>query len=189
MKRIDYTPALYQTPNHADPGPAMKELNARQQAVIYYMIDTGADNWTEACKEAGYSQDGSYDALRVQASRMKRDPRIAAALVEEGKRRVNFDLPTALKTIRTIAGDIAHKDALKAATTLAAMSGVSAVTVSKTEHTHIHTGDLMERARAAAERLGIRLEDIGAGVSQPRMKDVTPVLANASPDLDISDCR
>ncbi len=178
-------PALYYTGDEKRLGPAMRELNDRQRAVVCYLLDHGSDNFTEACKAAGYSKDGSYDALRITASRLRNTPAISAALVEEGKRRVNLYLPMALRTISSIAGDTAHKDALKAATTLAAMSGVSAVTVSKSEQHVIHHDSLMDDIRAGAAILGLDPEKLLRG----RMKDVTPQPAQIEydPATDISD--
>lgn len=186
-KRNDYTPALYSSPN-ADAsrlGPAMKELNPRQQAVVHYLLDTGSDNFSEAARAAGYSQDGSDGALRVTAHRLKQDPRIDAAIIEEGKRRMGHSLPVFLKTIRTIGGDIAHKDALKAATTGAAMSGVSAISVSKSENHVIHHGSMMDDVRAMATLLGVDAEELLRG----RMKDITPEPPQIEhhSDNDISD--
>lgn len=137
-----YTPAKYESPlvNEADFGPAMRALNPRQRAVVSYLLDTGqvdSDAWTEACERAGYSPAGvSRNALNVTAYRLRHDPKLTAAIQEEARRRVGNDLPMFLKTIRTIASDPSHKDALKAATTGAAMAGVSAISLSKTE-THV----------------------------------------------------
>lgn len=179
---FDYVPAKYHSPaiDEGTLGPAMKALNPRRRAFVDYLVTNGTDNFTEAAREAGF--EGTPNALRVTAHRVARDPAVCAALIEEGKRRVNTHLPRALETILTIAADISHKDALKAALALAAMSGVSPIALSKQEHVHVHTGSLLERAQAAAERLGIRLEDIG------RMKDITPApMIEHQPELDISD--
>lgn len=171
-RHTDYTPALYESPNaDADNlGPAMRELNQRQRAVVYYLLDTGTDSWSEAAREAGYSHNGSEGGLRVTAHRLRHDPRMAAALVEEGRRRPAYNLGVYFKTMDAIARDPAHKDALKAATTLAAMVGVSPISISKTEtHVHHHT-DAMDDVRAAAAILGVDPEALMRG----RLKDVTP---------------
>ena len=174
-RHTDYTPANYESPN-ADPelGPAMKELNPRQRAVVHYLLDTGKGgspgDWPDACKAAGYSPDGSDGALRVTAHRLRHDPRLSEAIVEEGKRRQAHNLPAFLKTISSIGADIAHKDALKAALAGAAMVGVSPVTVSKTENHVIHHGSLLDQIRADCAILGIDADEFVRG----RMKDVTP---------------
>jgi phage terminase small subunit len=180
----DYIPAKFHSPamDEGELGPAMKALNPRRRAFVDYLITNGTDNFTEAAIEAGF--EGTANALRVTAHRVARNPAVCAALIEEGKRRVNSHLPQAIQTITAIAGDISHKDALKAALALAAMSGISPIALSQHQHEHVHTGSLLERAQAAAERLGIRLEDIG------QMKDVTPrPLIEHKPEdpLDISD--
>ena len=135
------TPALYHSPYVADSdlGPAMRALNPRQQAIVAYLLDTGQvdkDAWTEAAIAVGYSPSGNRQAAAQTAHNLRHSPKVTAAIQEEARRRVGNDLPMFLKTIRTIAGDPSHKDALKAATTGAAMAGVSAISLSKTE-THV----------------------------------------------------
>ncbi len=186
VKPTNYTPALYQSPNaDADKlGPAMKSLNPRQQAVVHYLLDTGTDNFSEAARASGYSEDGSDGALRVTAHRLKQNPDIAEALVEEGKRRMAHSLPVFLKTIRMIGGDISHKDALKAATTGAAMSGVSAVSVSKSEQHVIHHGDPGAAIEAKLARLSPeKAAALRAALGLPTIIDITP----EKDALDISD--
>src|SRR5271166_2903806 len=136
MNRRNYTPAKYVSPNQANTeiGPAMAALNPRQQALVWYLVDTGTDNWTEAVTEAGY--EGTYDSLRVTASRLRRDTKIGLAITEVGRSRPSFDLPMALRTIRTIAADPTHKDAGKMALALAGMSGVSPINRSEATVTH-----------------------------------------------------
>lgn len=160
-----------------DIGPAMKVLNPRQRAVVHYLLDHGygADSlhWTEACAAAGYSpdNDGNTGGLRVTATRLRHNPKLGEAIIEEGKRRVTLDLPAFLQTIRIIGRDHTHKDGLKAALAGAAMSGVSPVTVSRNEHVHKHEGgSLMDQIRADCAVLGLDPEEFIRG----RMKDITP---------------
>ena len=195
-QHTNYTPAAYQSAaaDEARLGPAMKALNPRRRAVIYWLLDNGRGSnrgdWLDACRAAGYSVPDEGDqmsetAIRVTSHRLRHDPRMSEALIEEGKRRVANDLPTFLATIRTIGANTAHKDALKAALAGAAMVGVSPLTISKTEHTHVHTSTLMDDVRAAAAVLGIDPDEMLRG----RMKDVTPAPPQIenNPDLDISD--
>lgn len=169
--RIDRTPALYRSPNERNGqkfGPAMSKLNERQRAVVMWLCDGGSNNFTKACREAGYT--GTDDSLRVQASRMRNDPLISEAITEESKRRLAHSLPVAMGTIEAIAADRSHKDALKAATTLAAMNGVSPIALSEHKEEKTVTVNLMDDVRAAAAVLGIDPDAMMRG----HMVDVTP---------------
>lgn len=175
MTRGNYTPAKYHSPRETsgDMGPAMKELNERERAIVYYLLDhpapVGQENFSAACRAAGYST-ASDDALRVTASRKRRDPRIAAALVEEGKRELNMALPGALATLTSIAADRSHKDATKAALAVLGMSGISPVALSKTE-TNVNVNvNLHDDVAAAAAILGVDPDQLLRG----RIIDVTP---------------
>ena len=63
------------------------------------------------------------------------------------------------------------------------MSGVSAITVSKSEQHVIHHGSLMDQVRADCAALGLDADEFLRG----RMKDVTPTTLEHQPNLDISD--
>jgi hypothetical protein len=195
----NYTHAKYASPSadNIEFGPAMKALNPRQQALVLYLLDTGTDNWTEAVTEVGY--EGSYATLRVTASRLRRDPKIGMAIAEVGRQRPSFDLPMALRTIRTIAADPSHKDAGKMALALAGMSGVSPVARSEQAVTVTHHLDPM----AAIEAKLAILEASGAvavaatlrkQLLPPEMIDVTPEpvapvrVPDSVPERDITFC-
>src|SRR6516162_2463199 len=133
MIRTDYTPAQFVSENAAniELGPHMKKLNLREQALVWYLIETGTDNWTKACEEAGYT--GTYGALRVTASRKRQDPRIGLALRELAASLPNFNINVAMKSLHTIASDPTHKDCGKIALALARSAGAI---VERVEHEH-----------------------------------------------------
>lgn len=168
-------PATYQSPAmfNASLGPAMRALNPRQQAFVDYVVTTGTRNFSEAAREAGYS--GHPATTQVQASKMRHSQAVADAIIEEGKRRVNMHLPMALQTVLTIASDPSHKDALKAGLALMAMSGVSPVTMSKSEQHVIHHGTPLENIE---RRLALLPPDIADALRKqllpPAMIDITP---------------
>lgn len=166
---LDFTPAKYKSDffDEAELGPAMKSLNFRQRAVVDWLVTTGSTNWTQACREAGY--EGNDMTLRTTAHRFRLHPRICAAIVEEGKRRVNLALPMALETIAKIAGNHEHKDALKAALALAGMSGISPVAISRQEVPKLSFTSLMDEVKAACEILNISPDEFMRG----RLKDTT----------------
>ena len=133
----------------------MSALNPRQRAVVDYILTVGTDNWTAACIAAGY--ENTEGAIRVQAHRLRHDPKISAAITEEGSRRVAHDVPAALAARRRIMESDQHKDQLKAASQILEQVGMGAVNRSQVNVIHSLDGDLMDRARAAASRLGLDL--------------------------------
>ena len=182
------TPATYHSPiaRDEDLGPAMRALNPRQQAIVSYLLDTGqvdSDAWTEAALQVGYSPSGNRKAASVTAHTLRHSPKITAAIQEEARRRVGNDLPMFLKTIRTIASDPSHKDALKAATTGAAMAGVSAVTLSRNE-THVtHHVDAYAEIEAGLAQLPPLVADAMRKALLPPMIDITPTKGPTDEEL------
>jgi hypothetical protein len=179
-----YAPATYKSELAAniDLGPCMKALNPREQALVFYLIDTGTTNWTKACEEVGYT--GGYDALRVTASRKRRDPRIGLALREVGSQVPNFDLGVAMKTIREIAADPSHKDAGKMALALAGMAGVSPIVKAETVNKHVVIVDPIASIEA---KLALLPPDVADNLRRQllppdrRMIDVTPARVSPEP--------
>lgn len=154
-------------------GPAMTALNPRQRGVVDWLVTNGSSDFNTAAEAAGYMKD-SISGFRVQVYRLRHDPKVNEAIVEEGKRRVAHELPSFLRTIVAIGTDPTHKDALKAALAGAAMSGVSPISVSKSEHEHrvivddrqaIEQGLLMLPPEIAAQLRAAML---------PPMIDITP---------------
>ena len=168
-------PATYHSPAMIDAtlGPAMRALNERQQAFVDYVVTTGTKNFAEAAREVGYSQ--NLGTSKVIGHKFRHSQGIADAIIEEGKRRVNLHLPMALQTAITIASDPSHKDALKAALALMAMSGVSPVTMSKTETHVIHHGTPLENIEA---RLAVLPPDVADMLRKQllpaKIIDITP---------------
>ena len=146
LARIDDT-------EEAEYGPAMKALKTdKRRAFVNYVISTGGTNMTKAAQHAGYASN-SEQAASVAGYKLSHDPRIIAALREEGERRVGTHLGMALQTIIDIASTPLHKDAFKAATAIAAMAGVQQV--QRSEHHVVHHTSLMDDVRAAAAVLGV----------------------------------
>src|SRR5216684_2096830 len=176
MNRINYTPATYSSGKLANLklGPAMTELNPRERALVDYILETGTDNFTEACLAVGYG--GTRETVGPTASRKRRDPRIQAAIVEVGRQLPALGLPMAMRTITHIASDTSHKDALRAALALAGMSGISPITKSVTETTVVHHLDPLAAIEA---KLAMLPPEIAATLRDqlmpPRqMIDITP---------------
>lgn len=185
--------SAFEPETETDLGPAMRALNSRQRAVIYYLLDGGQlssyGGWSKACRAAGYA--GNDGACYLQASRMKRDPKMSEALVEEGRRRVAHDIPGYLATLRAIGTDPSHKDAIKGALAGLGMVGISPVSVSRSEHVVRHTsGSLLDQIRADCAAIGVDPEEFLRG----RLIEAPHALIEHQPmpfpddPLDISDC-
>lgn len=179
MAYRDRTPACYVSPRleKIELGPAMRALSPRDQAVVGYLIDTGSDNFTEACAAAGFSKDGSQGALRVTASEKRRSPKIHAAIREVASQLPSAYAPMALQTTALIAGDPSHKDALRASLALLAMCAISPIARSQTETTVSHTLDPLASIEAKLAMLPKEAADALRRTVLPApvtMIDVTP---------------
>jgi hypothetical protein len=80
-------------PPETEQGPAMKALpNERWRAFVVACLNMGVGvNNTEAARIAGFHDNGDTDgALKVYAHHLAHDPRIQAAIQEEGRKRIRF---------------------------------------------------------------------------------------------------
>jgi phage terminase small subunit len=128
-------------------GPCMEKLNPRQRAFVDAMLDTGGADYTRCAKLAGYV--GGEGGIRVTAHRLAHDERIQAAIQEQARKRMIGAGIMATGVLIDIAGNPAHKDQLKAATSLLDRAGLHAITESK--HTVHNTSDRAEQIREIAE--------------------------------------
>lgn len=184
MQKRDYTPATWQPKerDNAELGPYMRILNPRQQALVWYILETGTDNWTEAVTKVGYT--GNYETLRVTASRLRRDPKIGLAIKEVAATRPNFDLPLALGTIRRIAADPTHKDAGKMALALAGMAGMSPIVRTEQHNTHLVISDPMVAVEAKLAMLPPEVaEALRTQLFPPEQRKVIDVTPTPAPEL------
>lgn len=155
-------------------GPAMQALTERQRSVVDWIVTTGDDNWSEAVRHAGYG-DSAGGSARVTASRLKKDPRITDAIVEETRRRLKVDgLPRAANTLLAIVGNPAHKDAARVAKDLLATAGISPIHMQQT--TVVHQSSAMDDIKALAALLGMSAQDLIRKTATGGMKDITPTM-------------
>lgn len=151
----------------------MRALSEQRRLFVYaYMARPNA---TQAAIAAGYVDNGN-GSIRVQAHRLIHDPRILAAIREQGEEMMAAVLPTALRTIIDHASNPQSKDSLKAALAVAGMAGISPIVK---QETHVeHTIDL-EGAMETVRRLAAKYEGelppaLRAKVAEMKMIDVTP---------------
>lgn len=153
----DIHPALCITPD-AKLGPAMRNLNQRQQAFVVAMIEMGGINYTRAALAAGYGN-GNLESAAVQGNRLAHDEMVLAAIHEEAHRRLRSGAIMAVQTLLEIAGNpqAENKDRLKAVEMMLNRSGLHAVTEHnvKVEHRDITDEGMIKRIKLLAEKQGL----------------------------------
>lgn len=159
-------------------GPAMRALNPRQRAFVIAYCEMDKPSATEAARVAGYADnplsrdsDAGKGAIRVQAARLMQRQDVRAAMVEECRRRLAWDLPVHMAAVKSIALNDQHRDQLKAA--LALMNRGGLPDVREVVHQHEITLTDQEKWQQIAEiyqKAGLPLP---AGA--PKVVDVTPV--------------
>lgn len=135
--------------------------NDRWRAFVVALLDVDATRgrYTEAARRAGFDQNPA--ALQVTAFRMAHDTRVQEAVQEEARKRLNSNLPLALKAAEDILLDTNHKDRALMVKTVFDRTGLHGIT--ETKHTHEFIGDdaaLLQRAVILAERLGIPIAQL-----------------------------
>ena len=145
-------------------GPKMKALpNDLWRATVVEYVEGGVDSnggnasrgYVAAMRRAGWGEKMKDASMRAYSARLFHDTRFQEAIVEEAKRRLITDLPSALEIQRQIMRTPGHKDAFAAARSIQDRAGLHAVV----EERHIHevTFDA-PRAVMLAKRLGIPLD-------------------------------
>ena len=100
-------------------GPAMRALpNARWRAFVeFYVLGTakGGPNASAAARAAGFGKPNST-ALRMAhlAWKLMRDDRTIAAIAEESRKLLRSGAPEAVRALRAIVRDPAHRDHVRA---------------------------------------------------------------------------
>jgi hypothetical protein len=104
--------ALIFAPPEDQSGPAMRACTPNQQAFVVAMVTGGANNPTQAAMLAGYG--GTDTARKVAARDLMRNPRVLAALREEGDKFLRSGAIVGARAVMEIAMDPHHKDRFKA---------------------------------------------------------------------------
>jgi hypothetical protein len=140
------------TDDLADLGPAMRALSTdKMRAFVTALVQTGCTP-TRAAKLAGYGR-----RANGFPGRLTQDPRIQAALLEEGIKSFRIYGVAASHVVHEIMLDKSakHSDRLKAAEMLLSRSGFSATTRHDVTVTHKSDDQLRQELLAMAEELGL----------------------------------
>lgn len=140
----------------AEMGPDMLALNDRQRAFVFHLVEAGGMHPTRAAMKAGYA--GSEESIRVQASRMVHDRRIAAAMHEEAKRRLHATTLLAVSELHRIITDESVKTAQKLTAIAMVLNrvGLPANQTHTVEHKHTATDEeQIQNIVVLANQLGL----------------------------------
>lgn len=163
---VTHLPAIAPIEDAEHFGPAMAKLSPQQRAWVLAFLKTGAkQNATEAARAAGYGATSPNEERRTQACavtgcRLKKDPRILAAIKEVSEDTFKLAAYEATATQLEIMRDSSAAPAarLKASEAILARSGMQIVNKTEVEHTH-RTPDteaaLVKRIAKMASNLGI----------------------------------
>ncbi len=163
-------------------GPAMQALNEGQRNFVIALLETGAKDNTLAAEMAGYS--GTQGSRKVQAYRLIHNPKVLAAIREEGERRLRSGAILGASVLIEIASDTMHKDRFKAAVELLNRSGL----LVETQHRVIVENDTRsaEQIRSEVVELFKRLNP-GQPPPLALAKPIDVEYAEVSDPDDISD--
>lgn len=139
-------------------GPAMRNLNHRQQCFVVALIEHGGINFPEAAARAGYPSE-NREALRATASRLAHDEDILKAIHEEAHRRMRSGAILTVSTLLNIINDPMSKncDKLKACDMVLNRTGLhptSEHTV-KIEHLDTTEASMIKKIKLLAEKQGL----------------------------------
>lgn len=135
-------------------GPAMLALTPKQRAFVRSMLETGKNSNTFHARAAGYIGDDS--TIRVTAWRVAHDPKVLAAVREEGIKRMQSTAIIATCRLVELMEDPDKKVALKAIDMVLNRVGMHERTEHKltVEHTHDESA-MIARISNLAKGLGL----------------------------------
>ncbi len=169
-------------------GPAMRALNPRQRAFVMAYCEMAKPSAAEACRLAGYtdhpgSKDshGNAGSIRVQAARLMQNEAVKAAMQEECRRRLAWDLPVRIAAVRKIADNDQHPDAFKANIALLNRGGLPDV-----KETHVtHEVSLSDQEKWAEIIEIYRNAGLPPPAGAPTIIDITPTEASEGGNIVI----
>jgi hypothetical protein len=135
--------------------PELGALNQKQRAFVIAFVEGGNGNATEAALRAGYT--GAN--CGAQGYRLLRVPAIKAAIVAELKTSLVSGAAEAIATLRAIASNPLHREAVRGATAVLDRIGIVPETKVQVEVTIKTDTEKIDDIRRSAMILGITLRD------------------------------
>jgi hypothetical protein len=164
-------------------GPAMQALPNDMQRRFVIALARGANTAIEAARMAGYSA-----TSHGHASRLSRDPRIQAALLEEAAKVVRVSAVKVLSVLDEIAFDKQQhaRDRLKAAEMILARGGFAEINRHQVDVVHRTDAQLKHELLAMAAELGMDEAGKAKLIGKPVVTDAefVEVVDNSRTDED-----
>lgn len=183
MARKQPSTALVRVDAAAQLGPALLALPSdMMRAFVIALVTTGCTA-AEAARVAGYSA-SSQNTLSSKGCQLAHDPRIQAALHEEGVKSLRASGVAGISILREIASNKqeAARDRIAAVKELMGRGGFSATTEHNITVTHRTEGEIDAELLALASELGFSDEQKSRLVGRPVVRKLTDVI-----DADFSD--
>jgi phage terminase small subunit len=164
---------LHFIPPDVEQGPCFKKLSDRHKIFVMHVILQGNRvNWTESARAAGYLDNDEGTQLKVHASRLKRDPRIQAAIQEESKKLLWIGSLQAAHTLLDMIGDgskATDRNKINAAMAILDRGGVPSSVEHTVNHHHNYTlEEKIARVRELCSVLGQDPETFLGGIAELR---------------------
>ena len=142
-----------------DYGPAMTALNPMQRAFVIAYCSSPDGDATKAATEAGYST--NTKAINVQASRLLHRADVLAAIRETTLARISSEAPVYVHALAKVAGNVQHKDQVKAIGMLLNRGGMPDVReINHNVNVTISRAEKEAEIRQMAEELGMDPEKL-----------------------------
>lgn len=123
---------------------------------VIEVLEAGGTNYSACAGRAGYK--GDSDQLKVTAYRLAHDPRIQAAIREEGRRRLTLGVGVGVAFLHEVISNntVSTKDRLRAVELVFNRTGLPAVTEQKIDVVHtVSDKEMLQRINQLAEKYGL----------------------------------
>lgn len=132
----------------------MAALTPGRRAFVLAVLDQGDINYTKAYMQAFPA--AGYQTANVDGPRLAHDERVLEAFHEEAQRRIRSGVALASSVLVEIAGDVTHKDRLKAVSMILNRAGLHELSEHKvTVERPTDEVEIKQRIVALAKELGL----------------------------------
>lgn len=150
-------------------GKAMQALDERRRKFVIYLLETGSDNNSAAARAAGFT--GTDGSIRTTGWKIAHDPKVQAAIHEEGQRRMNATILSATSYLADVVGGRETRatvgERLRAVQMLLNRVGMHEMSEHKisVEHT-VNDETMIRRITMLASKLGLDPQKLLGQVAQ-----------------------
>jgi hypothetical protein len=174
-------------PPERDLGPCMRALTDLQRAFVVATFTQGKRDATQAARSAGYQ--GDRNVLGVTAHRLTHNPKIVAAMKEEGERRMDMLGSIAIEKLGDILeNSVDHKTTLKAIDMTLGRVGFhqrsESLVTTRTEHSSL---EKIEKLVRLAKAMGLNPETLVGRFAPKEETDGNVSVGNSDSVVDDPD--